>query len=83
MTPNVTTSDTGTATLGISAARPLRRNRNTTSTTRPTENASVRPASRNDARIVVVRSIITCRSIARGIDARSDGTSSITRSTSR
>ncbi len=81
MTPNVTVSETGTATLGMSAARPLRRKRNTTSTTSATENASVRPASRSEARMVVVRSIITRRSIALGIDARSVGRSSVTRST--
>ena len=33
MTPKVPTSESGTATLGISVARALRRNTNTTSTT--------------------------------------------------
>ena len=57
MTPKVPISDTGTATLGISVARPLRRNRNTTRITSTTEIASVRSTSRSEARIVVVRSI--------------------------
>ncbi len=81
MTPNVPMSDTGTATLGISVARPLRRNRNTTRTTSATASASVFSASCSDARIVVVRSIVTARSIAPGIDARSVGRSRVTRST--
>ena len=57
ITPNVPISDTGTATLGISVARALRRNRNTTRTTSTTAMASERSVSRSDARIVVVRSI--------------------------
>ena len=81
MTPKVPISDTGTATLGISVARPLRRNRNTTSTTSATEIISARPVSRSDARIVVVRSIASVTVIALGIDARSGGSIAVTRST--
>src|SRR4029077_14589032 len=69
MTPKVAISDTGTATLGISVARQLRRKMNTTSTTRQTATISVRSTSRSDARIVVVRSITTSTLIALGIEA--------------
>ena len=79
--PKVAINDTGTATLGIRVARPLRKKRNTTSTTSDTEISSVRSTSRNEARMVVVRSIMTERSIALGIDARSDGRSAVTAST--
>ena len=57
ITPNVPTSDTGTATLGISVARTSRRNRKTTRITSTTAIVSARPTSRSDARIVAVRSI--------------------------
>ena len=66
MAPKVPTSDTGTATVGISVARPLRRNRNTTRITSTTAMTSVRSTSRSDARIVGVRSIATPRSIVGG-----------------
>ena len=42
---------------------------------------SVRSTSRSDARIVVVRSIITSRLIAPGIDARNVGSAALTAST--
>ena len=80
MTPNVPISDTGTATLGISAARTLRRNRNTTRMTSATAMTSVRSTSRSDARMPGVRSIITFMSIAAEIDARSCGSTARTRS---
>ena len=67
MTPKVPTSDTGTATLGISVARQLRRNTNTTMITSAIEIISVRSTSRSEARMVGVRSIITATSIALGI----------------
>ena len=81
MTPNVPMSDTGTATIGISVARPLRRKTNTTRITSTTAIASARPVSRSEARMVTVRSIATSRLIALGIDARRTGRSSCTRST--
>src|SRR5271167_356122 len=81
MTPNVAISDTGTATLGMSVARQSRRNRKTTKTTRHTARISVRSTSRNDARIVVVRSTTTSSLIAFGIDARSEGSIADTLST--
>ena len=81
MTANVPTRDTGTTMLGISAALALRRNRNTTSTTRITEMISVRSTSCSEARIVGVRSITTLRSMAPGMDARNSGNRPRTRAT--
>ena len=81
MMPKVATSDTGTATLGINVARQLRRNRKTTRTTRQTATTSVRSTSRNDARMVVVRSITTSTLIALGMDARSCGSIAVMLST--
>ncbi len=81
MPPKVPSSDSGTATLGITVADTLRRNTNTTSTTRPMDSSSVACTWRNEARIVVVRSSTTPSSIEGGIEARSDGSRSITRST--
>ena len=73
MTPNVPISDTGTATLGMRVACPLRRNRNTTRITNPTEISSVRSTSRTEARMVVVRSSITVKSMPAGMEAFSEG----------
>ena len=81
MAPNVPTSDTGTATIGTSVARPLRRKTNTTRITSTTAMTSARPVSRSDARIVTVRSIATPRSMSAGIDALNTGISAWTRST--
>ena len=69
-------SETGTATLGISVARQFRRNKKTTRITRPIAISSVRSTSRRLARMVVVRSITTLRSIACGIDACNCGNTS-------
>ena len=73
-------SDTGTAMLGISVARQLRRKINTTMITRPIEISSVRSISASEARMVAVRSITTFSSIAAGIDACNCGNSARTRS---
>src|SRR6185436_12378096 len=81
ITENVPSSDTGTATLGISVARAFRRNRKTTRITSVTAITSVRSTSRSDARIVVVRSITGDSVIAFGIDARNVGSIAITLST--
>jgi hypothetical protein len=81
MMPKVAIRETGTATLGMSVARQLRRKMNTTSTTRQTATISVRSTSRNDARIVVVRSITTSTLMALGIEARICGSISVTLST--
>ena len=56
MTPNVPSSETGTATLGISVERTLRRNTNTTRITSAIEISIVSSTSRTEARMVVVRS---------------------------
>ena len=80
ITPKVATSETGTATAGMSVARALRRNTNTTRITNAIAISSVRSTSRSDARMVLVRSSTTSRLIARGIDARSKGMRSRTRS---
>ena len=74
-------SDAGTATLGTSAARKLRRNRNTTMTTSATASNSERCTSRTEARSVGVRSDTICTSIAAGMEASSCGNKARTRST--
>ena len=56
MTAKVPMSEAGTATVGMSVARQLRRNMKTTRITRMTERIRVRSTSLTDARIVVVRS---------------------------
>ena len=81
MTPNVPTSESGTTTPGMAVAHGSRRNTNTTSTTREIATRSVSSTSLMEARIVVVRSIITDRSMAPGITARSSGRSARRRST--
>ena len=73
--------ESGTATLGITVADPLRRKTNTTSTTSTMDRSSVSWMSRNEARMVVVRSRTTARFTAGGIDALSSGISANTRST--
>ena len=81
MTAKVPTSETGTATLGMRVARTLRRKTKTTSVTRITEISSVRSTSRSEARMVVVRSSTTLRSMAPGMAALRRGISATTRST--
>src|SRR6202035_3952415 len=66
ITPNVPTSDSGTATLGMTVAQILRRKTKTTRITRTTEITSVSSTSATDARIVVVRSCGTSIRIAGG-----------------
>ena len=56
ITPKVPTSDSGTATAGISVAGTLRRNTKITATTSAIASSSSICASRTEARIVVVRS---------------------------
>ena len=75
MTAKVPIKETGTATLGMSVARPLRRKIKTTKTTRTTEIESVRSTSWTEARIVVVRSIATVVTIPAGIEALTEGSS--------
>ena len=78
--PNVPMIEIGTATLGISVARQLRRNRNTTITTSATAMISVCSVSRSDARIVVERSAVGAMSTSAGSDACSCGSMAFTRS---
>jgi hypothetical protein len=66
MKPKVPTIDTGTAALGISAARALPRKTNTTRITRPTAIISVASVSRSEARIVVERSDASITSTSAG-----------------
>ena len=74
-------SESGTATLGITVAQPLRRKRKTTSTTRMMEMASVHSTSSTEARMVVVRSSTASSLIDGGMAACSCGISARTRST--
>jgi len=80
MTPKVPTSDSGTATLGISVAGRLRRNRKVTMTTSATANTSSFCTSRTEARMDSVRSVSTATSTAAGSVAVSWGSSARTRS---
>ncbi|MNE44264.1 hypothetical protein D3C80_1384840 [compost metagenome] len=73
MAANVPISETGTATAGISVARPERRNRNTTRITSAMEITSVCSTSSSEARIVGERSWAICRSMAAGIVSCSSG----------
>ena len=63
---NVPMIEIGTATLGISVARQLRRNRNTTITTSATAIISVSSVSCSEARIVVERSAVGVISTSAG-----------------
>ncbi|SAD05598.1 Uncharacterised protein [Enterobacter cloacae] len=67
MAAKVPISETGTATAGISVARPERRNRKTTRITSATEITSVCSTSSSEARMVGERSWAICRSIAAGM----------------
>ena len=81
MTPNVPTSDSGTATLGMNVAGRLRRNRKITITTSATASSSSNCTSSTEARMVTVRSVSSTTSTAEGSDACNCGNSFFTRST--
>ncbi len=81
MTPSVPMRDKGTATLGMTVDRTVRRNRNTTRITSEMEIASVISTSRTDSRMVVVRSCSTASFTVGGIDACSCGITARTSST--
>src|SRR5215468_4279621 len=81
MMPNVPTIEMGTATLGMTVAERLRRNRNMTMTTRAIVSMSVNSTSATDARIVVVRSVRIVMSMDDGMEALSWGRSRLMRST--
>ncbi len=61
ITPNEPMIEVGTATLGIAAARTLRKKANTTRITRTTAMTSVFSVSASDWRIVFDRSTTTCQ----------------------
>ena len=81
MTPNVPTSESGTATLGMRVALALRRKTKITSTTRTTASSSSNMTSCTEARIVTVRSVTSCTSTEAGSAAVSEGRRLFTRST--
>ena len=60
MTANVPTSDSGTAMPGMMVAEALRRNRKMTITTSAVVSISSNSTSSTEARMVVVRSVMTC-----------------------
>ena len=71
----------GTAMLGISAARTLRRKTKTTTVTSSTEIRSVFSVSKSEARMVVERSSVSVRSTSPGKAASSCGREDLMRST--
>ena len=75
MTANVPTSERGTAMPGMMVAEALRRNRKMTITTSTVVSISSNSTSFTDARMVVVRSVMTCTSIPSGRDASICGSS--------
>ena len=77
MTPNVPTSDRGTATLGMMVAQTLRRKTKTTRITSTTEMSSVISTSWMEARMVMVRSRATASLMEGGMEARSVGQESV------
>src|SRR5580704_4386236 len=81
ITANVPTKDNGTATLGITVAANVRRNRKITMTTNAIVSISSNSTSLTDARIVVVRLVNTITSTDAGNEARSCGNNFVTRST--
>ena len=81
ITPNVPTSESGTATLGMNVAGTLRRNTKMTITTSATASNSSNCTSRTDARMVTVRSVSSATSTAAGNEALSCGSNCFTRST--
>ena len=81
MTPNVPTSEIGTATAGMIVAQSLRRNTKITSTTRPMVRSSVNWTSATLARIVCVRSEAMTSSMPAGRAAWSRGSAALIAST--
>ena len=77
MTPNVATTDTGRARLGMSVARTFRRNRKITSTTSPNATSRVICTSWIDSRIGIDRSDWTASLTDGGSWAWSVGSSSL------
>src|SRR5205823_3690639 len=81
MTPNVPTSESGTATLGINVAEGLRRKKKITSTTSTTASSSSNSTSAIEARMLTVRSVSGVTVIEAGRLASSRGSSAAMRST--
>jgi hypothetical protein len=81
MTAKLPASDTGTTTAGMSVARALRRNRNTTRMTSPTAIASAISTSCSALRIVTALFDTTWSVAEAGRLAASSGSSALTRST--
>ena len=81
MMAQVPSSETGTATPGISVARPLRRKIKTTMMTRTMEIINVHSTSSTEARMVVVRSRTMVISMPAGMDALIESSSARSRST--
>ena len=79
--PKVPTSESGTATLGITVARTVRRKANTTRMTRMMEMTRVNSVSCTDARMVTVRSSARSSLMEGGIEACNCGSRLRTRST--
>src|SRR3984957_4545795 len=79
--PKVPTSDSGTATLGMTVAANVRRNTKMTATTSAMHSISSNSTSETEARTVVVRSVSTDTLITGGIVARSLGSSALMLST--
>src|SRR3984893_14700644 len=77
----VLTSDTGTASVGMTVAAAERRNRKITSTTSAQAMPSVTSTSWTEARIEIERSISTCMLIDAGTWARKVGSRSLIEST--
>ena len=74
-------TDTGTATIGISVARTLRRKTNTTSVTKTTAMTSVTSVSASEERMLIVLSSWKEISIELGSAAFSFGTAALISST--
>ena len=72
------TIEIGTATAGISVARPERRNANTTRITRATAISSVSSVAASDARIVALRSPVSLTSMPPGRPATICGSAAFT-----
>src|SRR3974390_2633693 len=81
MTKNVASSESGTATLGITVAQIVRKKRKITTTTRLIVNIIVNCTSWTAARVTSERSDTRSTWIEGGIDCRSCGISALTRST--
>src|ERR1700722_12721438 len=79
ITPNVPTSDKGTAMPGIAVAQTLRRKKKTTKTTKITEMTRLTSTSCTEARMVVVRSWVMSMWTEDGIEAAKNGISDLMR----